>query len=634
MKTGGILLRVSTNKQAEDDKTSYRVQLDQCLAYAAAHDIDVPNDKEHIWDEVGSRGNFYTREGLQKALRAIEEERIQVLIVWRWDRLNDQWGNFKRVLETCQRHHALPVSATEPEIDLSTPEGQAIMHLIVAFKIAPERVTFAQRVNENRKLLLKQGRPWAGNRPRYGYRWIQDPSRMVKRYEVQVYLKERLEPDPETAPVVRQVYQWSDEGMTLQWIARALSGFEGGGRWRRLTPREYAHMAGANMRGLWRTTAVCEILKFSGYMGRWPALRSKREPRDDGTERHKKTFLDEDQWEWVVPSPAPALVTREQWERVQVRLRHNKLYSTKAHDENGNPIRKIEADQALLYGGMARCGVIHEDGQICGDRVVPRPRGQRYTRPDGTRPIQYRCDSSRRMYKTCKGVYIEAELLDKAVTLALATTLAHPDNIARLARRAQQEALAKAGSLKVTTPIDEYHALQKRLAQEEDRQQQLILLSGDPELDEPSRHGYKLAVMRQTAEVQRLEEDCERARKAAVRYQRVEEVVADLEHYLKQWRFQAELMALGGYTRNMLRSCLEALGARVIVHPHSDDPSQPIATLQLHLTRLDFGAKTDDEQGVVNVSVLPASSRTPQRPTQQFLEGFGLEPETEDENCF
>jgi hypothetical protein len=222
-------------------------------------------------------------------------------MVWKWDRLTDDYSNFSRILETCWKHHAIPYSATEPGQDLSTDQGAAIMHLLMAYKIAPERKTFAERVNENRKQLVKQGRPWASNRPRYGYRWIQDPARMVKRWDVMVFLKERLEQDPETAPVVQQIYDWADAGYTLKWIAKALSGLEGGGRYRQPTPREHTQMAGANARGLWDTTTVYEILKFPGCAGNWPALRTKREQRDDGSERSKKVYLDESAWEWVVP---------------------------------------------------------------------------------------------------------------------------------------------------------------------------------------------------------------------------------------------------------------------------------------------------------------------------------------------
>ena len=44
MTIGAILLRVSTQRQAESDKASYDVQRDACLAYATARGIDVPSD--------------------------------------------------------------------------------------------------------------------------------------------------------------------------------------------------------------------------------------------------------------------------------------------------------------------------------------------------------------------------------------------------------------------------------------------------------------------------------------------------------------------------------------------------------------------------------------------------------------
>ena len=241
-------------------------------------------------------------------------------------------------------------------------------------------------------------------------------------------------------------------------------------------------MAGANTLR-WDTATIYEILTFEGYAGRrWPAIRTKQVRRDDGSERSMKVYLDKSEWTWIEPSPAPGLVTPKQWADVQVRLVANKKFSTGAPGE-----RKFGADEALLYGGMARCGVIHEDGWVCGNRVVPRPRGKSYTRLDGTHPIQYRCASTKLTHKACKGVYIEGDKLDEAVIVALAQTLQHPDNIARLAQNAQQRALAQAGAISVTTPIDGYHALQKRLAKEDARQQNLMSLSADPDIDEATR---------------------------------------------------------------------------------------------------------------------------------------------------
>jgi DNA invertase Pin-like site-specific DNA recombinase len=611
MKTGGILLRVSTKKQAEEGNATYRTQLQDCLKYAKDHDIEVPDDAEHRWQEVSSRDKFYTRDGLQAALDAIKEGRIQALIVWKLDRLTDSLKIFNRInYDYLDEYHAELWSATETEVDLTTDDGYWMAITLMHFKVSKERSTIRLRTMRNRHTYTEEGRPWASNRPRYGYKWVQDPARTVKRGDAVTFRKEKLEPDPETAPVVQQVFQWADAGHALRWISRVLSGSELVGKYKQPTPSQHANLnAVANTKGEWDTATVYGILRFEGYAGkRWPAITTRHERREnDDKERTKTIHLPESEWTWIEPSPAPGLVSTEQWERVQVRLGNNQKYSPRSTE------RKYGPEDALLYGGMARCGVIHEDGSICGKRLTPRPR------EDGS--LQYRCIERVRTHPGCRGVYIAEAILDEAVIAALAATLQHPDNISRLARSAQQKELAKSGGISVITPIDKLAALEKRLAKEQGRLQNFRSMSGDPDLDEHTRLGYKMDAMKQTAEVQRLEEDCERARKAAAQYKHVEDVIVGIEHYLKQWKAQSESMALGGWTRNMIRQCLEALGGRVIVHPHSDDPTQPIATLQLHFQRLDFGATMDDEQGAVNIPVSPAPPQLPE-PSPEYLEWF------------
>src|SRR5260221_9077991 len=251
---GAILLRVSSKRQAEEGRASYRVQLEQCLTYAAAHSIDVPPDL--IWQEVGERDRYYTRDGLQAALAAAEQNRYMALIVWRLDRLTDDYGNFLRIVERLSKHGALPWSATEPDVDLSTPNGLWYVHTKLHFQVAPERRTLAIRTQEARRNYTANGRPWASARPRYGYRWVVDMSRTVKRGDFHITLKQRLEQDPITGPVVVTHYVCVDEGKTLKWIARALSGLEEGGIYKKPTPRQYAGMAGANEKGEWDENSI------------------------------------------------------------------------------------------------------------------------------------------------------------------------------------------------------------------------------------------------------------------------------------------------------------------------------------------------------------------------------------------
>src|SRR5258708_3137203 len=265
---GAVLLRVSTQRQAEADKASYEVQRADCLAYAKRQGIHVPDDL--IWQEVGKRDQYFTRDGLQAALAAAEKNRYTPLIVWRLDRLTDDIGQFLRILDRLKQHGALPWSATEPDVDLSTPNGLWYVHTKLHFQVAPERRTIAIRTQAARRDYTENGRPYASHRARYGYRWVTTGVTQVKRSGFLMPLKEKLEADPITAPVVVQIFDWMNDGQTVKWIARALSGLEEDGRYKVLTPRQYQGMAGANPDGEWEDATVYEILTFHGYMGRWP----------------------------------------------------------------------------------------------------------------------------------------------------------------------------------------------------------------------------------------------------------------------------------------------------------------------------------------------------------------------------
>lgn len=149
MTTGAILLRVSTKGQAEEGKTTYTVQRNDCLKFAATHDIHVPENL--IWDEVGKRDQYYTRDGLQAALAAAKEHLYQVLIVWRMDRLTDNPGQLLRMVDELAKDGVTIAYATEPDTNTDTDMGRWLAYTKVLFQVQPERKTFALRSARNRR---------------------------------------------------------------------------------------------------------------------------------------------------------------------------------------------------------------------------------------------------------------------------------------------------------------------------------------------------------------------------------------------------------------------------------------------------------------------------------------------------
>lgn len=515
--TAAVLLRVSTKKQAEEGQGSYEVQLRDCLSYAAAHGFTVPDDL--IWQEVGKRDQYHTRDGLQQALEAAEQGRYQALIVWRLDRLTDEYNNFTKIMETLGEHGACVWSATEPDVDVRTEQGMWYAHTKLHFQVKPERRTTALRTQQNRRFYTEQGRPWASNIPRYGYRWVVDWSRTRKVGDVQVPLKERLEPHPATAPVVVLIYQWADDGWTLGRIAKELSG-HGDPANQRPTPYQHAGAKGGGTgraQGVWSLGVLRKILGFHGYMGRWPAYTTRYEPIK-GTEKHRQRALPEAEWVWVEPSPAPALVTPAQWQRVQARLAANKLYAPR------NTKAPIGPERALLARGMARCGT-------CGAAMDAHPRG--YRNQDGTTPDAYHC---RRGHAVRRSRYLDtpcanndeydARGLDRGVWEAFVHVLRDPSVLARYAQRQWLADHPEEAGVQMVTPLDEAHDAAARCAKLDERIARLMAQIADPRIDPDNIPLYDQQLSMLRAQRTAAEHDRLRATQVAETFQRHETTLA------------------------------------------------------------------------------------------------------------
>jgi DNA invertase Pin-like site-specific DNA recombinase len=603
---GAILLRVSTKEQAEEGHTTYKVQVQDCERYARENDIIVPPD--HIWQEVAKRDDYYTRDGLQAALAAAEHNRYQALIVWRIDRLTDDVEYFLKILRILKDHNALPWSVKEPEIDCRTQTGINLAITKIMWQVQPERSTTALRTQSNRRYNTEHGRPWASHSPRYGYTWVVNMARTRTVGDVPIPLKERLEPDPDTAPVVVRMYEWIDTGRTTAWIARALSGDGDDGIHKQPSPRDHARIGGANPKGRWEEGTVRRMLKFPGYMGRWPAYTTKR-VKIPGTERYKQVAITPEEWVWITPPPAPALISGVLWQRVQTRIAANAAYAARNSHTPKAP------ERALLHTGMARCGQPDptRPGGICGSPLAVFPRG--YIRADGSTAWGYRCTRSHRHKTDCPGVVLDARKLDWGVWSALLDVLRTPDALRRFAQREWLRAHPDEAGVKVVTPADILNDAQHRVATLTADINTWVDRLQDPRLDPDNLLVYDQRVTQLRAQLKTATAEMSRLRGEADEYQQAEETIGTWEDYLRLAKESVRYTLPDGRLYSpwpdapeVQRRWLEALGARVFVTSHT------AARLELHLTRLG-PARPGEAAGpdAVTVPVIPSPPPAPRQ---------------------
>ena len=194
-------VRVSTTEQAGAYGPSS--QRKKIRAWAKMEDVE-PDTID--WYEDTAPGGNTDREGLQAMLEKLRACKYDALVVHRADRLSrslkDLLVLIEDVLGSCDCDF---VSVTEP-IDTTTPMGRSFLHMIGTFTEL-ERHLITERLREGRKSKARDGGHASGQVP-YGYRKTPGGE---------------LEPDPDTAPIIRRIFQLREKGETLASIASVLN---------------------------------------------------------------------------------------------------------------------------------------------------------------------------------------------------------------------------------------------------------------------------------------------------------------------------------------------------------------------------------------------------------------------------
>ena len=370
----GIYVRTSTVKQGEEG-TSLETQEEQ--ARLKAIELGYQVDPQHIWREMES-GAYIDRPGLNLMLQAVQNREVDIVIVYDYDRLSRNpldLLNIQRVFIDA----GVSLEFVRGPSDTS-PEGQLLTYFM-GYAAQRERLQLMERTMRGKEQAAKDGRmPATGGIGLYGYDY--DPA-----------LRRRVINETE-ADVVRMVFQWASEGISMYRIACMLN--------EKRIPTKTGK--------LWSQDRVKKTLKNLAYTGVQYYGRFRHRSVKGGK---KEVTKKPDSEAILVEGFTPQLITAGFFEAVQERLA-------------ARPSRWKGKGPRYMMTGFTKCGK-------CGSPAVGsmQARGYRY----------YRCISSRPRAErpaTCDARNIRGDRLERTVWEMVSRTIRQPEVVSRQVQRYAQ----------------------------------------------------------------------------------------------------------------------------------------------------------------------------------------------------
>jgi site-specific DNA recombinase len=295
-----IYTRKSTEEGLDQDFNSLDAQRAAAEAYIASQQQEGWRCLPEHYDDGGYTGANMDRPALQRLLVDVAAKKIDIILIYKLDRLSRSLLDFARIVETFEKHQVSFVSVTQ-HLNSTTSMGRLMLNVLLSFAQF-EREIIAERTRDKIAAARRKGK-WVGGMPLLGYEV--DPSAF------------KLVVDEAEAARVRAIFALYREQQALQPVLDELQ--RRGWRTHRWQTRK-GHWRGGQA---FTKTSLRRLLRNPTYLG---MVRYKRE---------------------LHPGEHAAIVDAELWHAVQPLLQ-----------EKRRPGSRRSTQPALLKGLLycAPCG--------------------------------------------------------------------------------------------------------------------------------------------------------------------------------------------------------------------------------------------------------------------------------------
>lgn len=161
-----VYTRKSTERGLEQDFNTLDAQREACLAYIASQKSEGWLPVKHLYDDGGYSGGSMDRPALNLLLEDIKAGQVNVVVVYKIDRLTRSLTDFAKLVEVFDQYGVSFVSVTQ-SFNTTTSMGRLTLNVLLSFAQF-EREVIGERIRDKIAASKKKGM-WMGGHPMLGY---------------------------------------------------------------------------------------------------------------------------------------------------------------------------------------------------------------------------------------------------------------------------------------------------------------------------------------------------------------------------------------------------------------------------------------------------------------------------------
>jgi site-specific DNA recombinase len=161
-----VYTRKSSEEGLEQEFNSLHAQREACEAYIRSQRHEGWSCLPQAYDDGGRSGGNLERPALQQLLAEIREGKVDVVVVYKIDRLTRSLADFAKIVETFDAKGVSFVSVTQ-QFNTTTSMGRLTLNVLLSFAQFEREVT-GERIRDKIAASKKKGM-WMGGVPPLGY---------------------------------------------------------------------------------------------------------------------------------------------------------------------------------------------------------------------------------------------------------------------------------------------------------------------------------------------------------------------------------------------------------------------------------------------------------------------------------